>query len=175
MVASGWLDFKVYVLREKASQVKAVLLSNLVLGVMQCHFSYIQHFLEASHKDQFILHRKRIRRPHFVEGMSQNLWTTLKTTTVCPLATNYLYSLHIKIYSSLPKVPRGLICYSFRLNFEVSTLRSSKSDPGTDEASHLYILAYSSSGGIPHPLNTWDVKRQVIFSPHTQHTLMEQA
>ena len=38
-----------------------------------------------------------------MKEMSENLQIALKTTTVCSLITNYLYSSDTKIYSPLPK------------------------------------------------------------------------
>lgn len=61
-----------------------------------------------------------------MKGMSENLQIALKTTTVCSLVTNYLYSSDTKTSAQdLREILLNVV--------SGSTLRSSKSDPGTDE------------------------------------------
>lgn len=98
-----------------------------------------------------------------MKEMSKNLPTSFKTTTVCPLVPNYLYSSHIKIYP-LVRPPRRLIYYGFRLNSEVSTLRSSKSDPGTIQCVGCVIFPYCVLFTF-----LWLLMKQITFHIYNGH------
>lgn len=76
--------------------------------------------------------------------MSKNLQIALKTITVLPFVLKlFVFVPHQNILTTQdPPEVSSIVASGL-------TLRSSKSDPGTDETCSLYILEYSSLDRVP--------------------------